>query len=85
MKLVCECGKEFLIHNPPLFLEISMIVIEHSRSYHQPVTMKAVCQCGAERTIGPGTGNWQRNRDAMHRRGVLDGEWFRQHTACEVV
>lgn len=82
MKIVCECGQEFAVHSPPLVMEIALIVIRHAFDGHRPDTMKAVCACGSERMIGPGTGNWNRDRDAKFKAGELDGQWFKKHAAC---
>jgi hypothetical protein len=82
MKIVCECGAEHAIHCPPLFMEITRWTLEHGADTHRPNVIRAVCVCGEERLIGPGTLPELSTRSDLFAKGNADGDWFEKHAAC---
>jgi hypothetical protein len=75
MKIICECGHEGAIDCPPAFGETMRFAFGHG---HSPLTVKAVCACGADRLLGPGAAG----EEGPYLRGVEDGKWFLKHASC---
>jgi hypothetical protein len=82
MKIVCECGAEKEIHCPPEFMEITGWIVGHAPGNHKPTVVRAVCVCGEERLIGPGTIPDPTSGTGIFARGKADGEWFEKHATC---
>jgi hypothetical protein len=82
MKIICECGKEGIIHCPPMFLEMFQFVFGHRTPTHYARTVKAVCVCGEERIVGPGVQPEPRTQAQIILQGHSDREWFLKHASC---
>lgn len=82
MKIVCGCGMECAIHNPPVMFEITMAILRHATPGHNPKTVEVVCECGAARIVGPGLLPDPPTETDIIDRGKADGEWFKEHVSC---
>ncbi len=83
MKVICECGKEGTLHSPPEIGETMLFAIGHGCQV-KPRTVKVVCACGAERTVGPGVVKSATGTGAdIFMQGMSDRAWFEKHASHE--